>query len=167
MRAINFQDELYHHGIKGQKWGVRRYQNADGTLTSEGKSRYNTDSRFKRKIDRKDNSWIKKTRANSNYIDLYNKQAREFNKKIKEINSKYDGKNLLKTPENNNYFDSNNLTATGKKYMKEILDMQNTAYKSISKEYGSSPSGRYELELFVKEVGAFPAMKFVDKWKED
>lgn len=33
-------DELYHHGIKGQKWGVRRYQNADGTLTSEGRRRY-------------------------------------------------------------------------------------------------------------------------------
>lgn len=33
-------DELYHHGIKGQKWGVRRFQNADGTLTSEGRSRY-------------------------------------------------------------------------------------------------------------------------------
>ena len=32
--------ELYHHGIKGQKWGVRRYQNADGTLTAEGKKRY-------------------------------------------------------------------------------------------------------------------------------
>lgn len=31
---------LEHHGIKGQKWGVRRYQNADGTLTSEGKKRY-------------------------------------------------------------------------------------------------------------------------------
>ena len=34
--------ELYHHGIKGQKWGVRRYQNEDGTLTEEGKKRYNS-----------------------------------------------------------------------------------------------------------------------------
>ena len=32
--------ELYHHGIKGQKWGVRRYQNADGTLTVQGRERY-------------------------------------------------------------------------------------------------------------------------------
>lgn len=30
---------LQHHGIQGQKWGVRRYQNKDGTLTSEGKAR--------------------------------------------------------------------------------------------------------------------------------
>lgn len=33
-------DYLYHHGIKGQKWGVRRFQKKDGTLTSEGKKRY-------------------------------------------------------------------------------------------------------------------------------
>ena len=32
-------DYIYHYGIKGQKWGVRRYQNPDGTLTSMGKAR--------------------------------------------------------------------------------------------------------------------------------
>ena len=32
-------DDLYHHGIKGQKWGVRRYQNKDGSYTAAGKKR--------------------------------------------------------------------------------------------------------------------------------
>lgn len=37
--------ELYHHGIKGQKWGRRRYQNPDGSLTPEGKKRYGIDTK--------------------------------------------------------------------------------------------------------------------------
>lgn len=37
---VAYPNELYHHGTKGQKWGVRRYQNPDGSLTAEGKKRY-------------------------------------------------------------------------------------------------------------------------------
>ena len=33
-------NELYHYGVKGQRWGVRRYQNQDGTYTEAGKKRY-------------------------------------------------------------------------------------------------------------------------------
>ena len=40
-------DELYHHGIKGQRWGVRRYQNEDGSLTDAGMRHY-------RRIEKRD-----------------------------------------------------------------------------------------------------------------
>lgn len=39
-------NELYHHGIQGQKWGIRRFQNEDGTLTPEGKLRYSEQTSY-------------------------------------------------------------------------------------------------------------------------
>lgn len=45
-------DELSHNGIKGQKWGIRRFQNEDGSLTEAGKIRYRgTKGRIQKKID--------------------------------------------------------------------------------------------------------------------
>lgn len=44
-----YPNELYHHGIKGQKWGVRRYQNPDGSLTAAGKERYKLMGRARRR----------------------------------------------------------------------------------------------------------------------
>lgn len=38
----NNYNSIYHHGVKGQKWGQRKYQNADGSLTPEGRQRYLT-----------------------------------------------------------------------------------------------------------------------------
>ena len=43
MWQYNTTSELYHWGIKGMKWGIRRYQNEDGTLTPVGKKRYADD----------------------------------------------------------------------------------------------------------------------------
>lgn len=52
--AINTSNELYHHGIKGQRWGVSRYQNEDGSLTAKGMKRYsNVDTITSKKIGEK------------------------------------------------------------------------------------------------------------------
>ena len=40
MEEVCLNNELYHHGIKNMKWGIRRFQNKDGSLTPAGKKRY-------------------------------------------------------------------------------------------------------------------------------
>lgn len=53
MWTYNYSNEyeLYHYGVKGMRWGVRRFQNKNGTLTSAGKKRYSDDKSSKDKID--------------------------------------------------------------------------------------------------------------------
>ncbi len=63
---------LFHHGILGQKWGIRRFQNEDGTLTSSGRSRY----RLKRKENINDISSPKGIQNRLNDLD----KAIAFNK---------------------------------------------------------------------------------------
>lgn len=74
--------ELYHHGIKGQKWGVRRYQYADGTLTSAGKKRYSSDATsFQRTMDTKVKHVVNSARTTvtgRQYVDGYLKQGTTF-----------------------------------------------------------------------------------------
>jgi hypothetical protein len=45
------KNELYHHGIKGQRWGVRRFQNKDGSLKAAGEKRYNGEYSLNRKYE--------------------------------------------------------------------------------------------------------------------
>lgn len=70
---------LQHHGIKGQKWGVRRYQNEDGSLTAAGKKRYADESK----------NFSKMTKDFYNTQGLYNeveeRASAEFKKRERKL----------------------------------------------------------------------------------
>lgn len=49
-------DYIYHWGIKGQRWGIRRYQNEDGSLTPAGKKRYSPTEEDERLYGKKEHN---------------------------------------------------------------------------------------------------------------
>lgn len=75
-------NELYHWGVKGMKWGVRRYQNKDGTLTAAGKKRmyreqFDMESKEKkeqRKYTADANRWVKEDMERSKRLADSSKQ---------------------------------------------------------------------------------------------
>ena len=72
-------DELYHHGVKGQKWGLRRFQNSDGSLTAKGRERYRVDN-FPNKVGR----MVFNTEFGQRFAVRRNKGFREDKKAIKD-----------------------------------------------------------------------------------
>lgn len=63
-------NNLKHHGIKGQKWGVRRYQKKDGSLTPAGKKRYNNyESEAKSMSDQELRSQINRMNLERRYVN--------------------------------------------------------------------------------------------------
>lgn len=86
---------LAHHGIKNQKWGIRRYQNEDGSLTAEGRKRYGTDSKREGTIMySRTEETLKNPKGNRS---VFEKQRNDFRDAMKEKVFKYDDRviNLL------------------------------------------------------------------------
>ncbi len=51
--VTRYDDELYHYGVLGMKWGVRRYRNADGSYTNTGSKRY-----YKKSLNKTDQDYV-------------------------------------------------------------------------------------------------------------
>lgn len=118
---------LEHHGIKGQKWGIRRFQNEDGSLTEAGK----------RRLERKDNRWIKR-----NATKIHNKAYKKSQKEMRKVTKQLDRKYMIRSDSERN----------GRRYMNEynqnLARIMNTKVGDLE-----SPSGR--VVRFVAKRGEY------------
>lgn len=92
------EEMLEHHGIKGQKWGVRRYQNKDGSRTALGKKRESSPDAKEKETRKAD---VKKRRTMSDA---------DLKKRVERMKLEKEYKSLVDED-----------TAPGKKYVSEIL----------------------------------------------
>lgn len=141
MWSYNYSSELYHFGIKGMRWGVRRYQNNDGSLTSTGKKRYSNNSTvlktkqdMKTALARKNNTQKIYEKASDAYIlDPTNKNKQSLQTAEKNYND-------AKTDYKVKSFDYKTEKEAAR------INAKNISFKSKSKH-------RLKLERQYKEMG--------------
>ena len=125
------EDELYNWGIKGMKWGVRRYQNKDGSLTAAGRKR----------LEKKDQKWAKR---NTDKITAKAKKASQ-----KELNAY--GNELLKLPgalKANGKLSAQTVNAYNRK-MAELMSQKTSDIRAPSGRVVSFVAKRGELGVFM------------------
>lgn len=136
MWSYNYSDELYHHGIKGQRWGIRRYQNKDGTLTPAGKKRAaKLESEYEKVTGKKIGSSTSQTSSKKSMQEMTDAELKaRTDRMIAEKNYLEAEKNLKAvTPEH---------VSLGKKLVKEYgPTVIKTVWNDVGKKYVENKLG--------------------------
>lgn len=136
-RSVN--NTLKHHGIKGQKWGVRRFQNPDGTLTPDGRERYGINSN-------KDSDKLAEASAN-HYKAAIQKLSLEQNLENGTVD--LDLKAL------NEYNRINKNVKKAEKYLSKVANKLGNKYVSIATEsYLADDGMMYAKSLLTDKFGS-------------
>lgn len=150
-----YETELYHYGIKGQKWGVRRYQNPDGTLTAKGKKRLAKNEKYRDKLAAKAQKRADRHRsagdeAIANMKDLrkngVNSKAYKDWKESEEWNREweYENKNSVTGPDGQKYVKK--YSQSGTKFVNDFFDAVGSKQKvsELIEENRQSAKHNYE-----------------------
>lgn len=137
-------EELYHHGVKGMKWGVRKYQNSDGTLTDNGKNRVSKEYRkYLNKAHKDLNKGYSKR-----YYKAYNKAANDMNNGLIDRYNKEYEKKLGKKAANHDYANDKSYAEGYEKIFEKT--MSNHYNRALIQDILSNPNYRKAQSLCEK-----------------
>lgn len=139
-----YENYLAHHGIKGQKWGVRRFQNEDGTLTEEGKARYLSSE----KLPNGEVGYSLSKEGKKQFLDGEGKLTKEAYDYMKN-NPDDDFSKALKDAQmgyyySNGWLDSYNKAADA---MNVKLEEINRKWKDVDLNYDDKANLEYTMEI--------------------
>ena len=145
-----YENYLAHHGVKGQKWGVRRYQNEDGSLTAEGRARYLTST----KLDNGGTGYYLSKNALKDFTDKDGRLTKEAYDYMKK-NPDDDFSKALKDQQMGYYYKEGWMTSYNK-----AADVMNKKLEEINKKWGDVDFN-YDDEANLKYT-----MEIANAWKE-
>lgn len=172
-------DELYHYGTKGQKWGKRNYQNLDGTLTPAGRARYSKSGNSSLsgyggsdddEEDMSDDNWFenKKKEMEEGYENFKNSAKERFENFTNAVNENFEKESRMNRVRYNERVAKSreqyvkNVLASAKKYTEEsnrkmreqVANVEKTIDESV-KTYGPLKSAlKQPLQLFTTVMPA-------------